>query len=474
MSLIRVAPGLRGMFGFALALATVVQAPAVAQTAPGATVTAPPATQTVPHLMLSLGDALAIAKKNNLQYQVATQDVRAAQARVVQAASALFPTLTLNYAYLHRQSETALTIPFPDGRGGVVEQRFPLLTTDTNVADAVLQYVIYNGGVNRLNVGVAATGYSAAQSELQAAGDDVQRDVTVAYFTLVQAREESAVADEAVRVADQNVATSQRLFAAGTVARADILRQQVSFAAARSRQIAAHNGVSLANAALSNLLNVDLSTVIDATDGLETAPVDVDLDRALGTARTLRAELRTAASAVEIARRTLSSAHAGYLPTVALNVAEENVKPNFLGTPQPQLTATLFATWRLFDGGLTRGKVQEADAQVAKAQLNVSQLRNTIDLEVRQAFFDYEAARSQVESARAAVAASGEDLRLSRDRYAGGAGTALESADALLADSQARVSLIEGFVSLRTSFARLQRAVGGTVPTGNVSSGGTP
>ncbi|HTV73823.1 MAG TPA: TolC family protein, partial [Candidatus Acidoferrales bacterium] len=107
-----------------------------------------------------------------------------------------------------------------------------------------------------------------------------------------------------------------------------------------------------------------------------------------------------------------------------------------------------------------RGKIDEAEAQLTKAGLNLEQLRNAVDLEVRQAYFNYVAARAQVETARAAVAFSGENLRLSRLRYQNGAGTSLELADALLSDTQAHTDLVGALAAVRTTYAAFQRAVG--------------
>jgi outer membrane protein TolC len=414
-----------------------------------------------PHLTLSIAQALELALRNNLDYRAALADVRAAQARVIEAGAALLPTLDLSDEYQHAQSAENLTLPLPNRLGGTVDERVFLSATDTNYASAVLQYVIYDGGRNHATIGVAAAGYSAAQSELSAVRDTVRRDTTAAYFNLVRALEAAAIADRGADVAAQDVTTAQQLLSAGTAAKADVLRQQVALADARSRQIAAHNSVSLANAALANILNVDdLSSTIEPSEPLDQTAPDVDLGQALKEAQAGRPELRAAADAEEIAKQTLSLARAGSLPSIALGVQEASIEPSLLGVSQPQLTFTLEATWRLFDGGLTRGKVAEAEAEIAKANINLAQLRNAADLEVRHGYFDYVAARAQVDAARAAVAFTQESLRLSRLRYENGAGTSLELADALLSDTQARTNLVDALVNVRTSYAALQRAIG--------------
>jgi outer membrane protein len=413
-----------------------------------------------PQIDLSLAQALKTAKHNNLDVAAAADDVRIAQARVLAAGAALLPTIGASYAYQHSQYPTDLTVPLPGP--GASSIAIPLAATDTNAVSAILQYVVYDGGVNHATIGVAASNYSAAQSELSGVTQTVERDVTAAYFGLVQAREAIVVADEAQQVAQADVRTADELFAQGTVAKADVLRQELSLADAESRDIAAHNDVSLANAALANLLNIDLSSVIEPTESLDGENDELDLAHALEDARRNRPKLLAAESAVQIAKQTVALARSGNLPTIAVSAAESSVKPNFFGVPQPQLTATLSATWRLFDGGLTRARVGEAEAQIAKANVNLTALQNGVDLEVRQAYYRYIAARAALAPAGAAVSASAEVLRLSRLRFSNGVGTSLELADAALSDARARTGLIAARVTIRTTYAALVRATGGS------------
>jgi outer membrane protein len=223
--------------------------------------------------------------------------------------------------------------------------------------------------------------------------------------------------------------------------------------------------VSLANARLANVLNINLGSIISPTESLQSQAPPYSLDSLLDSARA-RPELAAANDAVIIADHAVRGARASYLPSVDIQVQEASSKPNFVNVPQPQLSETLAVTWQLFSGGLTRGKVLQALAQVDKAKINLKAINNGVDLEVREAYFNYTAAQAQVGAALEATESAGESLRVNQIRYKSGVGTSLELSDALLSNTQAQNQYISALADLRVSLVALQRAAGLLPPTG--------
>jgi outer membrane protein len=409
---------------------------------------------------LSLADALQLALANNLAYQASAQDVNAAQARVIQAGAGRVPSLSAGYSFVHTQNAAFFNFQSPGPGGKTVNKQIFFSATYLNNVNATLNYALYSGGAVQAAIGQAAAGYSAAQSNYAAQRATVIRDVTNAYFQLIEAQRGTAIADQTVSVATGDLKTANDGLAAGTLAKADVLRQDVALANAHVRDIQAKAGASLANAALANLLNVNLGSEIEPTEGLAVATPSYALDDVLADAIAHRNELGAARAAVDIADAAVQGARSGTLPAVVLQVSDASGKPNFENVPQPQLSETLAVTWKLFDGGLTHGKVAEAKADVAKAKINFKQLSNAVDLEVRQAYFNYTAAQAQVGANKSAQDAADESLRVSQLRFKAGVGTSLELADALLADSTARTDYVNAQANLRIALTELQRAAG--------------
>lgn len=436
-----------------IASIAVASIPLTARAAPAPAPTTSPTAGPVMHL--TLADALRIAAANNLDYHAALADQKAAAARVVQATSGKVPSLTTAYSHEHTQSAGAFKIPSPTG-----DVLFPISATNYNSVSETLNWAIYSGGAIEANVGRAAAGYAAAQSELAATRANVISDTTDAYFQLIQTRKAAAIADQGVGVGQDDLKTAKELFDAGTAARADVLREEVTLSDARLRQVQADNDAALANAKLANVLNVDLGSTIETDESLDIAAPHFDLAEVLSDAHMRRPEIASSRSAVAMAEDTVRAARAGTLPSIALQVQNASLTPNFENIPQPQLSETLSVTWKLFDGGFTHGKVAEASADVEKAKINLQQLENGVDLEVRRAYLNYVAAQARLTAARSGQTSADENLRVTRIRFRAGVGTSLELSDALLADTEAQTQYVSAQANLRVALVTLQRAAG--------------
>jgi len=441
----------------ALAVSAHIAAPAVADVQS--------ASASPPQVTLSLHDAVQLALSNNLTYQSALVDERTAEAQVVQARSAFQPKVSAGYSYFHTQNEGAFVFPAPSPSGPPKLQTVVVSAKDLNNVNATLQYALYTGGAAEAAIGQAAANLAATQSQLAGLRATVIADTTRSYFSLIEAQQSAHVADQAASVAAQDLKTASELFKAGTAAKVDVLRSNVTLADAQVNAIKAHNNASLANARLANELNINLGAIISPSESLQSQAPAFTLDSLLDSARA-RPELAAANDAVIIADHAVRGARAAYLPSVDLQVQEASSKPNFVNVPQPQLSETLAVTWQLFSGGLTRGKVLQALAQVDKAKINLKAINNNVDLEVREAYFNYTAAQAQVGASLQATESAGESLRVNQIRYRSGVGTSLELSDALLSNTQAQNQYISALADLRVSLVAVQRAAGLLPPTG--------
>jgi outer membrane protein TolC len=115
------------------------------------------------------------------------------------------------------------------------------------------------------------------------------------------------------------------------------------------------------------------------------------------------------------------------------------------GTPSSNSgawSATLSMTLSLFDGGITREKIREAELRLAQLRVQESRSRQQIELEVRQAWIGVEQAAAELIVAAKAVEQAREAARIAVVRYDAGLGTVLEvlSAQATLAQTESSLA----------------------------------
>ena len=118
------------------------------------------------------------------------------------------------------------------------------------------------------------------------------------------------------------------------------------------------------------------------------------------------------------------------------------------------------ATWPLFDGMLTRGKVTQARAQLSQAELDQADTRRRIELEVRQSYSDYLQALELLEAQKKTVEQAEESLRLAVARFRAGTGTQLDVLSAQTALTEARSNQIQALYDYNVAVAALERATG--------------
>lgn len=401
---------------------------------------------------LSLDGALAIALKQNLQYQSAHVAVAAAQAQLRQSLAPLMPGLALQDTYQYVNPVAKLSTPFGT---------LPFSTVNaTNVPLLALQYTVFDGGLTAARIGQTEAGLSAVQAQERQSRALVIADVSKAYYDLASAFAMKDVAHRAVDVASAHVKQAQQLFNGGQIPRADVLRAQTELANERVNQIAADSAVTLAETALDNVLNVPLTTLYQPTDPLDAPVPAFHLDDLIESAHAQRGDLAAAQASVLAASRAVNAARSGSAPQIKAMVADGNTQPAVVGGYHNQFSFGLNAVWALFDNGYTAGRVAEAQAGVQQAQLGVEQLQNGIDLQVHQAYLNVTQAQARVTAAHQLVALSDENLRLAQIRYRGGVGTALELQDAELRDRSARQELTGAQAALRQGVVQLRFAAG--------------
>jgi outer membrane protein TolC len=177
----------------------------------------------------------------------------------------------------------------------------------------------------------------------------------------------------------------------------------------------------------------------------------------------------------ELRQQGVVTAKAGYLPRIegfAGYSARKSVFSADLGDEVHGWEAGVQATWSLFDGAYTRGKVAEARAQLEKAELETDDLTRKIELEVRVSYSTLVEAWEVMESQKKVVEQAEEALRLARARTDAGTGTQLDVLGAQTALTEARTTDVRARREYAVALARLERAIGAYVPA--IDSAGKP
>jgi outer membrane protein TolC len=277
-----------------------------------------------------------------------------------------------------------------------------------------------------------------------------------------------AVADSSrVEAATSEVKTAQAIYdqavdlkKAGVVPGVDVLRAQVELQAQQQRLLYIQNEFQKQKLNLARAIGLPTGQEFSLADQIPYEPAPpLTLEEALARARSTRADYQSAVALVRAAESNKKSAQSERLPALRFNADFGDIG---LAPGNSHETFTVAANMRvpIFQGGLVRGKVMEADARLKKRQAELDDLRSRIDYEVRTGFMDMKSTGDQVQVATSAVALAREQEKQSQDRFAAGVTNSLEVVQTQEALATADENYISSLFSFNVAKASLARAMG--------------
>lgn len=452
-------------------------------------------------LRLTLDEAVQRALGSGNDVRIAEAGVQQAQGQVTQAWSTALPTIRASLTYQRTFASVFQNLgsgttggSFNPDPTAPLDQRVTYLETNakyaalqgfgsmfsqtgfgspnTYVATLTLSQTLFQGG----KIGAGIAGANAYERAAHAQLDETRRDVTYrvkqAYLNALYAERIVDITEASQAQVNEQLHRVELNHQVGSSADYDLLRAQVEAANQEPLVIAARNSRDVTLLEVRRIVNIPADQPIELVSGLLSMPADslprVDL-AAPDLDASGRAALEAAEATVEFRREAVRVYHGDYYPSVTLSSAFGGQA--FPSGTFPQYsefhrdwTASLVVSLPLFDGLKTHGAVEQAQADLSRAQAQLSQTRAGVAIEIEQA-------RAEIARALALVAARHETVgqaeraqHLATVRYANGIATALEVSDARLALEQASVNEAQATRDYLLAIAALERAVGHAVP----------
>lgn len=394
---------------------------------------------------LTLDEAVALALQNNSDIKISESERERADWAVSEAKAGKRPSVNYNFTGTYTDS-------------GIIETGGSKEKYDNKIA---LTLPLYTGGKIEGSIEAAKLGLQSADLGIEKAKQQIKLDATTGYFNILQTANLVKVAQESVDGLTAHLKNVQAQYDVGTVAKSDMLRSEVELADADQKLIIAKNNLELAIASFNNVTGLPLDTqVTPKQSALAYVANNQTLNDSITYSLTNRPEVAQADANVAVARQQIKIADADKKPTVSLTGYTDWNDTELPGTDNNNWGASVTASYKLFDSGLTKSKVKQADAGLNKATEQARQSRDSVQLEVRQAYLNMKEAEKRIETSKVAVDKAEEDFKIAQVRYSAGVGTNLDVIDAQLALTQAKTNNIQALYDYNTSKAKLDKAMG--------------
>lgn len=406
-------------------------------------------------IRLSILEAIQRGLKHNLGLLLSQEQSEAARAQYRRTLAALLPTVNAGVNdSVNQINLAAFGIPTPSTLTSPVVGPFGLFQAQASMSETLVDF----SALNRVHA--AAQNEKTASFTLKDAREIVVLAVGNQYLLELAsaARLETAQAQLSTARAVYQQALDMKK--AGVSPGIDVLRAQVQMQSQEQRVLAAQNQVEQQKMALDRIIGLPVSQAIELTDKVPYAPLpELNLDEALARTYERRPEYLASASRVRTAEIEVKAAKGESLPTFQIN-GQYGVNGPTAPTSEQVYGLAGGVNIPIFQGGKIRADVAAAETRLRQAQMQLDDLHNRVELEVRSALLDVKTSNDQVNVAQQSVGLAAEQLKEAQDRFRAGASDSLEVVQAQEAVANANETFIQALYQNNVAKLTLAHALG--------------
>lgn len=413
---------------------------------------------------MSIGDAARYAARNSGAVAISQTRVAAAEGRVKQSRSALFPDLSAGIQQASRTTNSAtFGFAFNDASGR------PLLNPNGQLIGPIPTVDIrYRVQQSLFDAGRIAT-WRAAQAGTDAATANVnaQADVAAAAAAAVYVRAARATAQVDARLADSVLADellriAQDQLTAGVGIALDVTRAKSQLSSTRAQLIVARSDRERAMLELKRALGMPLDgalTLRDSLGGMFTETDVPDEARALERAQSSRADVKALQAQLAAQARSLSAIKWERTPQLGL-VFDQGALGKSWNHLLPTYTWGVQLSLGIFDGFRREGRIEEQVAATREIDAQLRDIRAQNALDVRTALLDIRAAREQLDAVNERLQFAEQEVAQAQERFRAGVAGNADVISALLSLNQARTLRIDVQATVQSARVALAKATG--------------
>ncbi len=434
---------------------------------------------------LTLPQALEEAESQNFDLRQARERLAQARLQWRKVLAGYLPTVTAGGSYTRNQSEATLSLPngywlrdlsgvpgfdpatvngpvspdvpgqpsttvlMPSGFDSITVQKQDQLGAQFQLQQALLVPSLWPA------FGLADLGGEVAQASVEAARQEVLFGVAQLYYLAAGQKEALAVRREFLESALVTERQARMRYEAGTAPKLDLLLAQTERSAAEQELALAGQAYATARIALATLLD-------HAGDFEVVVPVPVSVEEP-GLAQEDGRE-RPDVVAARLSRTLAEKSHDAtwyrYLPNVVATATYQLSNVSGFTNETGQWAIGVGASWTLWDGGAREVELEETASKAREAGVALAGAERRARDEVRTAAFELESARANVLKSAEQVRLAREAMLLADTSYAAGTSTQVEVSKARSQLKGAELAALLERLKVEVSAMKLLKAAG--------------
>jgi outer membrane protein len=332
---------------------------------------------------VTLHEALIQAYRTNPTLQTSRANLRNQDETVVQAGSGMRPTFSISGNAEMSQTLDSVTEP-----------------ADSLRASLDARLTIFDGGRTADAVNAAANMVFASRENLKSSDQSVLLNAATAYLDVRRDEKFLALAQNEVKVVEQQVKAMEDRFAVGAVTRTDVALVQARFAASKTSLAASSGRLALSE-------EIYRAVVGAGPKNLQPTPPLPSLPSSLGEAESIamreHPSIRAARFGEKAAEYDLTRARAAFKPTISLGGSVTYSNTPFEST---QGSVSINGFMPIYNGGVLSSSIRSAAQIMESRKASTQNVMRQIRQSTASSWANIRVARASITAARLQIDAS--------------------------------------------------------------------
>lgn len=362
----------------------------------------------------SLKDCIRYALDKNIQLQQDKISLQESEEEIRSAKAALFPSLSFN------TGQNIVNRPFQEqsamvNGSEIIESNNK--TTYNGSYNLSAQWTVWNGNKRLNNIKQQKTNRNIARLNVSEAENTLQEEIARLFIQILYADESVAINKATLEVSQATFERGEELFNEGSLSKADLAQLEAQVSNDQYQLVTAESTLRSYKLQLKQLLELDgsqeMNLILPQPDNLQIMALLPSKEEVYQTALLTRPEIQSGKLSIENAKLSLSSAKAGYMPTISLSASISSMTNN---ASQNNWAHQMKYGWNnmiglnisipIFDQRQTKTAVRKARLQYNASLLTLSDIQKTLYSNIENAYLDAMNAQQQYKAAGAKLKSS--------------------------------------------------------------------
>ncbi len=362
----------------------------------------------------SLKDCIQYALDKNIQLRQEKISLQESEEEVRSAKAALFPSLSFN------TGQNIVNRPFQEQSAMVngteiIESNNK--TTYNGSYNLSAQWTVWNGNKRLNNIKQQKTNRNIARLNVSEAENTLQEEIARLFIQILYADESVAINKATLEGSQATFERGEELFNEGSLSKADLAQLEAQVSNDQYQLVTAESTLRSYKLQLKQLLELngsqEMNLILPQPDDLQIMALLPSKEDVYQTALLTRPEIQSGKLSIENAKLSLSSAKAGYMPTISLSASTSSMTNN---ASQNNWAHQMKYGWNnmiglnisipISDQRQTKTAVRKARLQYSASLLTLSDIQKTLYSNIENAYLDALNAQQQYKAAGAKLKSS--------------------------------------------------------------------